>query len=59
MKSRHFRENDIYSVTSFDFILPPLLVYLRINLIRTYCSELVILTGEMLVREHELALTAS
>lgn len=33
MKSQHFKKNDIDSVTLIDFILPPLFVYLRINLI--------------------------
>lgn len=32
-------------MTLFDFISPPLFVYLRINLILTYCPDFIILTG--------------
>lgn len=39
------KKNDMDSVTLFDFISPPLFVYLRINLILTYCSDFFISGG--------------
>lgn len=44
------KKNDIDSVPLFDFISPPLFVYLRINLILTYCSDFIILGGDSEVK---------